>query len=157
MIHLDMVSVEQDACPSRELGFTSRQLRNFAHARAAAELSDFRVKVGAVATLGPKIIGIGYNSTRSNPLQMRMDVAREFRDSVVPSHSRHAEIDCLASLIGNKDINWGRVELYIYRIRKDRPHGMARPCKACEKLILSLGIKHIYYTTDVGHVYECVS
>lgn len=147
--------VQMFAC--RELGFTSRQLRNFQHARAAAELSDFRVKVGAVAVLGKHVLSVGWSSSKSHPLQARMDAARNFRDNTVPSHALHAEVSCLASLVNDKTIDWSRVELYVYRIRKDRPHGMARCCPACLKLAMELGIRNIYYTTDVGYAYERIS
>jgi tRNA(Arg) A34 adenosine deaminase TadA len=142
------------ACWTQELGFSGRQLRHFQHARAAAELSDFRVKVGAVAVLGKHVLGSGFSSYKSHPLQARMDTAREFRDNTVPSHALHAEINCLAPLINDKTIDWSRVELYVYRIRKDRPHGMARPCPACMALLKECSIRHLYYTTDDGYAYE---
>lgn len=52
------------------------------------------------------------------------------------------------------DINFAKVKLYIYRIRKDQEFGLARPCASCMAAIKDLGIRHIYYTSDSGYVYE---
>ena len=46
------------------------------------------------------------------------------------------------------------MKLYIYRIRKDQPYGMARPCPSCMAAIKDIGIKDIYYTTNDGFSYE---
>lgn len=65
----------------------------------------------------------------------------------------HAEINCINS-IRNLDINFSKVKLYIYRIRKDQPFGLSRPYPSCMAAIKDLGIKDIYYTTNGGYVYE---
>lgn len=52
------------------------------------------------------------------------------------------------------DINFTKVKLYIYRIRKDRDFGMSKPCDSCMAAIKDLGIRQIYYTTDDGYVFE---
>ena len=46
------------------------------------------------------------------------------------------------------------MKLYIYRIRKDQPFGIARPCPSCMAAIRDLGIRDIYYTTNDGYVCE---
>lgn len=48
------------------------------------------------------------------------------------------------------EVDFSKVHLYVYRIRKDRPHGLARPCEACRKLLLDLGVRNVSYTTDCG-------
>lgn len=52
------------------------------------------------------------------------------------------------------NINFSKVKLYIYRIRKSQPFGIARPCPSCMAAIKDLGIRDIYYTTDDGYSYE---
>lgn len=76
---------------------------------------------------------------------------REQSDTMLPK--LHAEISCINS-IRNLDINFTKVKLYIYRIRKDQPFGLSRPCPSCMAAIKDLGIKDIYYTTNDGYVYE---
>lgn len=65
----------------------------------------------------------------------------------------HAKINCMNS-IRNLDIDFSKVKLFIYRIRKDRPFGISRPCPSCMAVIKDLGIKDIYYTTNDGYVHE---
>jgi tRNA(Arg) A34 adenosine deaminase TadA len=72
-------------------------------------------------------------------------------DALLPK--LHAEISCLNG-IKHLNINFSKVKLYIYRLRKDQPCGMARPCPSCMAAIKDLGIKEIYYTSDEGFVYE---
>ena len=65
----------------------------------------------------------------------------------------HAEISCI-NFIKYLDINFSKVKLYIYRIRKDKPFGLSRPCPSCMAAIKDLGIRDIYYTSDDGYVCE---
>ena len=131
----------------------------FIYARNAAEYSDFtKIHVGCVAIYKGKIIGEGYNSNKTHPVQERYNRYRNARNydtsSLLPK--LHAEIMCLNS-IKDKNINWKKVKLYIYRIRNDRPFGIARPCPACMNALKDLGICDIYYTTDAGYAHEKIS
>lgn len=135
-------------------GLTRRQMRNLQHAAHAASMSDFRIKVGAVAVQGKQIISVGWSSAKTHPLQASFDRFREFRNNVEPPHSIHAEIMCLAPLYGNKDIDWKHVTLYVCRLRNDQLYGLARPCPACMAAIQSLGIRQIMYTTNDGFACE---
>lgn len=65
----------------------------------------------------------------------------------------HAEINCINS-IRHLNINFSKVKLYIYRIRKDQPFGLSRPCPSYMSAIKDIGIKDIYYTTNDGYVHE---
>lgn len=130
--------------------------RYFEKACQIANISDFaKYHIGCVAVYQGNIIGIGCNTNKTHPKQ---DYYNQFRDL----HSKngaycipklHAEINCLNS-IRHLDINFAKVKLYIYRVRKDIPHGMSRPCPSCMAAIRDLGIKHIYYTTNDGYAYE---
>ena len=133
---------------------SARQMRNFERARAAAELSDFRVQVGAVAVLGKQVINIGWNSNKTHTLQFRYDKYRHFRETGRVTHALHAEISCLIPLLDNDELDFSRVELYVYRIRNDQPFGLAKPCPACMAAIKQCGIKHIAYTTNDGYAIE---
>ena len=114
-------------------------------------MSDYSrgIRVGCVAVIGNKVISTGFNTDRTHPVQMKYNAYRTFTETAKEpiGHKLHAEIACLAPLIGT-DINWSKVSLYIYRIRCVTPCGNARPCPACMQLIKDLGIKNIYYTTD---------
>jgi deoxycytidylate deaminase len=124
----------------------------FNKARQAANISNYpRVHVGCVAVYQGQIIAIGCNSNKTHPAQKYYNQYRKQDDSLLPK--LHAEISCLNS-IRHLDVNFSKVKLYIYRIRKDQPFGMARPCQSCIAAIKDFGIKDIFYTTDDGFCYE---
>ncbi len=124
----------------------------FKKARNVAEISDFhKTHVGCVAVYQGRIIGIGCNLNKTHPTQKYYNKYRKNSESLLPK--LHAEINCI-NQIKDMDIIFSNVKLYIYRIRKDRPFGLSRPCPSCMAAIKDLGIKDIYYTTDDGFSYE---
>lgn len=128
----------------------------FIYAKNIAEYSDFtKVHVGCVAIYKGKIIGEGYNSNKTHPVQGKYNRYRNTcnQDTSNLLPKLHAEIMCINS-IKDKDINWRKVKIFVYRIRNDRPFGIARPCPACMNALKDLGICDIYYTTDAGYAHE---
>ena len=126
----------------------------FKKAYHAAKISDFPiVHVGCVAVYHGTIIGVGYNSNKTHPLQKYYNRYREEEGNDHFAPKLHAEIDCINSIRG-MDITFSKVKLYIYRICQDRPHGLARPCPSCMAAIRDLGSREIYYTTDEGYAHE---
>jgi deoxycytidylate deaminase len=103
-----------------------------------------------------QILSVGYNQEKTHTLQAIYNQYREFHKY---NHCAkiHAEIDAI-SKIRHLDIDWGKVEIYIYRERKDtNERALAYPCKACRKLLENMGIKHIYYTGENSYCFEYVS
>ena len=124
----------------------------FEAARAISHLSDFpRVKIGAVAVYKHCIVSSGFNSSKTDPLQKKYNIYR-FSDET--PHALHAEISCLKSLIGRKDIDFSYVDLYVYREGKNAELALSRPCPSCMHLITELGIRNIYYTNNGGFSHE---
>lgn len=124
----------------------------FNKAKQVAHVSDFhRTHIGCVAVYQNQIIGIGCNMNKTHPLQQHYNRFRIQSDNLLPK--LHAEMSCI-NQIRNLDINFAKVKLYIYRIRKDQPFGIARPCPSCMAAIKDLGIKEIYYTTNDGYSFE---
>ena len=134
----------------------SKNERNyFFKARQIASISDnFKFHVGCVAIYHGSIIGIGCNCNKTHPMQKYYNRFRKRNNEIFPT--LHAEINCINS-IKKFDINFSKVKLYIYRIRKDRPHGLAKPCPSCMAAIKDLGIRNIYYTTNDGYAYEHIN
>lgn len=130
----------------------------FNKARQAAMISDYsKTHVGCVAVYQGKVIGIGCNCNKTHPMQKYYDKYRDLNEhGLEPLHKLHAEINCI-SQIKHLDINFPKVRLYIYRIRKNQPFGIARPCHSCMAAIRDMGIRHIYYTTDEGYAHERLS
>lgn len=128
--------------------------RYFTKAQKIASVSDFqKTHIGCIAVYQGSIIGIGCNTNKTHPTQKYYNKYRHSNVSGDFGAKLHAEINCINS-IKNLDINFSKVSLYIYRIRKDQPYGMSRPCPSCMAAIRDLGIRHIYYTTNNGFAYE---
>ena len=126
--------------------------RYFDKARQVATISDYnKTHIGCVAVLQGQVIGLGCNCNKTHPTQKYYNRYRKPSDSMLPK--LHAEISCI-NQIKNQNINFSKVRLYIYRIRKDQPFGLSRPCPSCMAAIRDLGIRDIYYTTNDGYSYE---
>lgn len=130
----------------------NNDVKYFEKARQAALVSDYKnIHVGCVAVYQWNIIGIACNCNKTHPTQKYYNRYRIKNKNMLPK--LHAEINCINS-IRHLDINFSKVKLYIYRIRKDQPFGLSRPCPSCMAAIKDLGIKDIYYTTNDGYVHE---
>ena len=127
----------------------------FDKARSIANLSDYhKIHMGCVAVYQGNIIGIGCNCNKTHPIQKKYNRYRIHKNSLLPK--LHAEINCL-NQIRHLDINFSKVKLYIYRIRRDQDFGLSRPCPSCMAAIKDLGISKIYYTTNDGYVFEQIN
>ena len=124
----------------------------FQKAHQIATISDYKKQhIGCVAVYQGQVIGLGCNCNKTHPAQKFYNKYRNPSDSLLPK--LHAEISCL-NQIKHLNINFAKVKLYIYRIRKDQPYGLSRPCPSCMAAIKDLGIRDIYYTTNDGYSYE---
>lgn len=135
---------------------TKNDYKYFDKARQAAMISDYtKTHVGCVAVYHGNVIGIGCNCNKTHPIQKQYNKYRNLhttgKTDALPK--LHAEINCINS-IKHLDINFTKVKLYIYRIRKDQPFGISRPCPSCMAAIKDLGIRDIYYTTNDGYAHE---
>ena len=125
--------------------------RYFDKARQVASISDFdKINIGCIAVYQGQVIGLGCNSNKTHPIQKKYNRYRNGEDFIP---KLYAEISCL-NQIKYLNINFAKVKLYIYRIRKDQPFGLSRPCPSCMAAIKDLGIRDVYYTTNDGYVYE---
>ena len=131
---------------------TKNDYKYFIKARQAATISDYyKTHIGCVAVYQGNIIGVGCTCNKTHPIQKKYNMYREQSDTLLPK--LHAEMNCINS-IRYLDINFAKVKLYIYRIRKDQSFGLSRPCPSCMQAIKDLGIKDICYTTNDGYVHE---
>lgn len=135
--------------------FHNIDYKYFNKARQIASISDYyKTHIGCIAVYQGAIIGIGYNQNKTHPVQKKYNKYRYMYNNGCEALPKlHAEINCL-NFIKHMDINFSKVKLYVYRIRKDQPFGMSRPCPSCMAAIKDLGIRDIYYTTNDGYVHE---
>jgi len=129
----------------------------FTKARQIAMVSDYaNIHVGCVAVYQGSIIGIGCNCNKTHPSQKYYNKFRCKSNKVELLPKLHAEINCINS-IKHLDIKFHKVKIYTYRIRKDQPFGLSRPCPSCMAAIRDLGIRNIYYTTNYGYTHERIA
>jgi len=132
----------------------------FAAARKQAVQSDYEdFHIGCVIVYKKHIIGTGFNSDKTHPMQAHYNKYRKFdKTKNGIKHSIHAEIAAINDIpyVVGKKVEWSKVKIYIYRKCIDKPYGLARPCAGCMQAIKDLGIKHIYYTGEEGYVYEWI-
>ena len=136
--------------------------RGFKLAKNASTFSDYSKKdihIGAVITYKNKVVGVGWNTNKTHPCQMKYNAYRKSkngRDYNSENHLPflHAEIMALqhAKRSFNGDLN--KCSIFVYSKKKDGSTRLTRPCKACSKALKDLGIKNIYYTTENGWCYE---
>lgn len=125
----------------------------FRLAKNASEFSDFpRYHLGAIIVCGNKVVSIGWNVVKENPIQKQYNKYREF-DVDVARNSLHAE---MMSIVRAKkmDIDFGRASIFVYREYKNGELAIAKPCPACMNAIRDIGIKDIYYTGNGSYVHE---
>lgn len=136
---------------------TNKQRKFFKHAKAASEMSSFpRVHIGAIVTCGNKVVGVGFNSRKSSPIQKKYNKYRNFDCSATntePLHLTHAEVAALGQL-KYMDIDVSKCEVWTYRENLNHELSLSRPCAACMNYLKDLGIKKIHYTTDGGYADE---
>lgn len=101
-----------------------------------ANKSNYYFRLGAVIVKGHRVLSTGHNKIAHCKVN-------DFKNS------RHAEMDAILKLIKAKDglSSLAGSTLYVSRITKTGT-GLAKPCKKCMKLALSVGVKAIIYTTD---------
>ena len=120
-----------------------------------AEANDTsNIKFAAAIVRGNKIISIGFNRMKTDPLQARF---RKNDEAIF----LHAEIHAIKNALREITIEeLSKCDLYIARIKKPESFskkfvwGLARPCCGCQRAIEEFGIRGVVYTTDENGVYE---
>lgn len=137
-------------------------LRYFELAKREAEKSVFpRFHVGCVLVYNGYVLGSGFNSEKSDPIQKRYNRYRHFNnsDTTQPvNHAVHAELAAIKSVPYPvaQETDWSKVKVFTYRICVGHASGVgfSRPCPACMNCIKDRGIRQVYYTTDMGFAGE---
>lgn len=125
-------------------------------AKNACQYSDnHKAKLGSVIIYKNKVISVGWNvENKTNPLQKEYNYLRGYDPNAsFAKNTIHAEISALVK-IKNMNIDFKKAHLFVYRIKKNGKNGYARPCAACMGLAKSLGIQHIYFSTETNWSYE---
>lgn len=109
--------------------------RGFHYAIQAARSSTCRYKVGAALFINGKLISLGTNSKKTHPL------------SETIFNWSHAEMDCLAGL-QRRDLL--KSTLFVARVTQTGTLRISKPCKVCQKVIKSFGVKKVWFINQAG-------
>lgn len=104
--------------------------------RKANESEFTRARVGAVITKGGRVLASACNKLRYSRRNDRPWPSMHAEESAILKVLRHPA--GLRKLQG--------ATLYVSRVKKDGTCGLAKPCKDCQDLIDSVGIKKVIYT-----------
>lgn len=106
-------------------------------ARYFADMSEERMKHGAVVVKSGRVVGTGFNKFKNHP-------------NIIPTNlikvhcSRHAEEVALHEAGDNAK---GAI-LYVARVSKQGLDRNSKPCSVCSKIIKESGIKKVIYTVE---------
>ena len=131
-------------------------------AREASKESDFpQHKLGCCIVYKGLPLAYGFNTQKTSPIQKEYNKEREGFDTeanYVRNNTLHSEMMAL-NKIANLDIDFSKASVFVFRETKNHRRAMSRPCAACRKRMLDLGIKDCYFTTDskAGYGYERIS
>lgn len=128
-------------------------LRYFELAKNASKFSTYkRYHIGAVLVYKNKIISVGFNIDKENPLQKEYNKLRGLdTDSI--KNSLHAEMMCILRA-KKMEIDFSKCSIYVFREYRNGTIAVAKPCNACMQAIKDIGIRDVYYTGDGSYVYE---
>lgn len=135
--------------------------KGFELAKKASEFSDYNKKnihIGSVIIYKNKILGIGYNTTKTNPIQLKYNKYRKVNKTTGRIYNVEKHMPCLHSemmcLVNTKDIDvdWSKTTMFIYRESSGHLRN-CKPCMACERALKDRGIKNIFYTTEDSYNY----
>jgi deoxycytidylate deaminase len=106
-------------------------------ANKEATKSRFYFRLGAVIVKGNRVLSTGHNRIGYCELN-------DFKCS------KHAEMDAILKLLRKEDglSSLSGSAIYVSRINHKGETLLAKPCKKCRKLIESVGIKRIVFTTN---------
>ena len=128
---------------------------NLAH-NACYYSDNKKARLGSIIVYKNKVISIGWNlENKTNPLQEEYNRLREYDTDVKSTKSSiHAEFAAMLK-IKHMNIDFNKLHLFVFRIKRDNSIGYARPCAACMGFAKRLGIKNIYYSTEYGQNSWC--
>lgn len=133
--------------------------RFFKFAREAMLKSDYKgsgssPRIGCVAVYKGSILAEAWNTNKTSTLQNKYNMYRYHNPSLpAKNHAEIALINRVRWKCGD-NLDWSRVEIYLYRERKDGTLAMSRSCVSCFHLFKDCGIKNVYYTTENGYAKE---
>lgn len=114
----------------------SKHKKFFELAKQLSEKSTYCHKLGAVVTKKGRILGVGFNTNKTHTR------------ANTPYKTVHAEFDAIQGVSRNDLIN---SIMYVFREHRSGAPALSKPCKCCELMLRTFGIKTVYYTSNGGY------
>lgn len=105
-----------------------------------------RCRHAAMLTINNKIVSIGVNKAKSDPLQKKYTRLAHLTWT-------HAEVDCLKGI----DVNLKRATIFVVRTDDKGNLMESCPCTGCRSLIDTLKIPRIIHSTSDGTISEIIN
>lgn len=133
----------------------NKDLKFIRISKAVSELSDFKqTKLGCCIAYHGSVISTGYNSEKTNTMQMRYNSFRNFDNPEKAIAKVHSEVAALSKLpwyVYENGFNMRKATIYIFRQHKNsHTYAMSLPCPACMAAIKESGVGRIVYTIENG-------
>lgn len=129
---------------TRKIILNQKKLSYFSLAYNMACKSQSRFRLGAVVVHKRRVVSTGFNCMGKTHPIMRKFSKHNWLGGI------HAEIHaCLG--IPLRDLSHSSI--YICRILKNGNKALSNPCNTCQRFMISIGIKNVYYTineNDIG-------
>ena len=123
---------------------SNKTKRYFGLARNAASSSPYgKLRHGALLVKGGSVINISCNKGNYNSFGNR------FRLSGRGHATLHAELGCILGL--SRSVTAG-ADVYVCRINKIGEYRLSKPCSMCHAALKHVGIKRVYYTTNIDQI-----
>ena len=108
-------------------------------ANKRAAKSNYKHKLGSVIVSGGRVIATGFNEIGRNThlLEQSWEGSIHAEEAAVLQAIKRSGLAALSGAV-----------IYISRIKSSGKTGLAKPCKHCQELLRSVGIRKAIYTTD---------
>lgn len=100
-----------------------------------------------------RIIGIGINSIKSNPINLRNPLFCRRTGNFIEKTSSCAELMLFLKIKNTTNIDFDKISITNVRLTRDGKIGNSKPCNSCESLCRFLKPRNLFYTLDSN--FEC--
>jgi deoxycytidylate deaminase len=122
---------------------------------AEANCGHGRYKLASAIVSSNRIVSIGTNRLKTDPLQAKYGRNRE-------CIFLHSEISAIKNALYTTT-DFSKSDLYTVRVKRPDEKakhswvwGMAKPCEGCSRAIAEFGIRSVVYSTDKHGVFEII-
>lgn len=95
-----------------------------------------------------RIIGVGINSIKSNPINLRNPLFCRRTGDFIDKNSTCAELSLFLKIKNTTNIDFNKITIINVRLTRDGKIGNSKPCLSCKSLISFCEPKNLFYSLD---------